>query len=376
VKEARLMIAASEQDADMLYLSGVFVPDPFIAIEIDGVWHGLFSALEVDRARKESSFGEVHLDTPWRQKVKAMGFESGLTSIAALFLQEHGVKRLTVPGQFPLAYAEQLRQHGLKVAPADGAMFPQRLIKSETEVAKLTQSEKLTVQAMRQAERFLHECRIESDGTLRHQDFGGRIGSKHLRSVIDSFLIRHGAIPSHTIVACGRQGADPHNTGHGILKSGQPIIIDIFPRMMKTGYWGDMTRTYVKGKATAEVKAMYRAVRDAQDIGLSMIADGVEGNEIHLAITRHFDASGFKTGTVRGKQCGFFHGTGHGVGLEIHESPRISTSSDILRSGQVVTVEPGLYYPKIGGIRLEDLVVVRQKGCDNLTRHRRKLEIE
>ncbi|MDQ7011691.1 MAG: M24 family metallopeptidase, partial [Mariprofundaceae bacterium] len=154
-----------------------------------------------------------------------------------------------------------------------------------------------------------------------------------------------------------------------------PIIIDIFPRMLDSGYWGDMTRTYVKGKADAEIKKLYRAVREGQDIGLGMAADGVNGADIHRAISEYFAAQGFPTRTYRGRQTGFFHGTGHGVGLDIHEAPRVSTHDAQLQAGHVITIEPGLYYPSIGGVRLEDMVVVRQGGCENLTRHPRRLEI-
>jgi len=196
-----------------------------------------------------------------------------------------------------------------------------------------------------------------------------------MRAVIETFLISRGAVPSHTIVACGKEAADPHQIGAGYLKAHQPIIVDIFPRLVSSGYWGDMTRTFVKGKASSELRKMYRTVREGQDIGLSMICDGASGLKIHQAIQNHFAGRGFFTGTRRGRQVGFFHGTGHGVGLEVHEMPRISVRDDILRSGHVVTVEPGLYYPDIGGVRLEDLVVVRNEGGDNLTRFRRKLEI-
>ncbi len=372
---ARLLIAGSEHDADMLYISGLFVPDPFIAIEICGVWHGLLSPLEVDRARKDSRFAHIHLDSPWREKAEKNAWEPNLAGVAAAFLQNQGIQNLQVPGTFPLHFADQLRSWGFSVQAAKGTLFPERAIKSEVEIKQLRKAERLTRQAMCAAEDFLGETRIGNDSMLRHADVSGRVKSAHLRAVIETFLIAHGAMPSHTIVACGRQAADPHQIGHGFLKAHQPIIIDIFPRLVSSGYWGDMTRTYVKGKANADIKKLYRTVREGQDIGLSMVCDGQSGARIHQAIQTHFSACGFVTGIKRGKQSGFFHGTGHGVGLDIHEQPRISVRDDILRTGHVVTVEPGLYYPELGGVRLEDMVVVRQNGCDNLTRHRRKLEI-
>ncbi|PJA32066.1 MAG: hypothetical protein CO187_05960 [Zetaproteobacteria bacterium CG_4_9_14_3_um_filter_53_7] len=372
---ARLIIADSEHDADMLYAAGMFVPDAFIAIEVDGVWHGLFSPLEVDRARKDSKLAQAHLDTPWRVTAEKLE-RNGLAAIAAAFLDAHGIKSLTVPSQFPLLYAEQLRSWGFTVTACEGAFFPHRSVKNEYEIRCLARSEQLTRKAMQQAEHYLAACSIGNDGILRDGESGKKVKSADVRRAIETFLIGNGAMPAHTIVACGKEGADPHNIGHGFIRAHQTIIIDIFPRVLATGYWGDMTRTYVKGRATPALKRLYKTVREGQDIGLSMVAAGVDGMHIHQAISKHFDKQGYPTKMIRGKQTGFFHGTGHGVGLQIHEAPRISTRSDILKAGQVVTVEPGLYFPNLGGVRLEDMVVVRDNGCDNLTRHKRKLVID
>ncbi|MDX8389814.1 MAG: Xaa-Pro peptidase family protein [Mariprofundaceae bacterium] len=374
--QAKLLISASEYDADMLYISKMFVPDPFIAIGIDLLWHGLFSPLEVGRARTHSDFDHIHLDTTWRDIAeKESGERPCLAHVAAAFLNHHQVTELIVPATFPTVYSDRLRALGFEVKACDQSLFPQRIVKLDKEIAQLSKAEKLTRASMRQAEHFLSESTIGNDGILRHPNHPGRVKSHHLRAEIDAFLIRKGAVPSHTIVACGKESADPHQVGQGYLRAHQPIIIDIFPRLMATGYWGDMTRTYVKGKAAPTLKKMYQTVREGQDIGLGMVANGVDGSDIHSAITHHFDASGFPTKVIRGRQTGFFHGTGHGVGLDIHESPRISKQGDTLASNHVVTVEPGLYYPSIGGVRLEDLVVVQENGCLNLTNHPRKLEI-
>jgi len=368
------MIANSEHDADMLYASGIFVPDAFIAIEIAGRWHGLLSPLEVDRARKQSRLDEVHLDSDWRAQAASLS-RSGLAAVAAAFLQARDISALQVPAHFPLGYAEQLRAWGFTVTPVDGAFFPARAIKNDYEIRCLAQAEQLTRKAMQQAEYYLAACSIGNDRVLHDPESGKKVKSADVRRVIETFLIGKGAMPAHTIVACGREGADPHNIGSGFIRAHQTIIIDIFPRVLATGYWGDMTRTFVKGKASPEIKTLYRTVREGQDIGLSMVAAGINGTDIHQAISKHFDQQGFPTRVIRGKQTGFFHGTGHGVGLEIHEAPRISTTEDMLQAGQVVTVEPGLYYPGLGGVRIEDMVVVRNGGCDNLTRHKRQMVI-
>ena len=373
---AHLMIAASEHDADMLYASGMFVPDPFVAIGIRGVWHGLLSPLEIDRARKQSKLAHVHLDTHWREKAVERGWEPTLAGAAAAFLAEQGIRHLQVPGSFPLEYADRLRSWGFELTPATGSLFPERIVKAENEIRHLARAEHLTRQSMREAERFLADCAVDAKGYLTHPEAGPRIKSAHVRQAIETWLVAHGAMPAHTIVACGREGSDPHNVGHGHIRAGRPIIIDIFPRVTASGYWGDMTRTYVKGKAPAEVRRLYDTVKNGQRLGLDMVMAGANGADIHGRITSFFAQQGYVTGLRRGRQVGFFHGTGHGVGLEIHEPPRISTRGETLVAGQVVTVEPGLYYPALGGVRLEDMVVVRDGGCQNLTRHPCRLEID
>ncbi len=374
---ARLMIADSEHDADMLYASGIFVPDPWIAVELADGWHGLFSPLEVDRARQQSRLDHVWLDRDWRARAVARhGEASGLAGVAAAFLCDHDINAVEVPDHFPLGIACQLQQYGIAVTPCRGRFFPQRARKREDEIAELAAAEKLTARAMKRALTLLGECTIGDDGRLYHPDFGARrLRAQDLRAVIEQWLIGHGAVPSHTIVACGRQGADPHNEGGGLLHAHRPIIIDIFPRLTRSGYWGDMTRTVVKGKASPQVAAMHKAVADAQRRGLEMIHHGVSGGAVHQAVADTLAAHGFATGTRRGKQVGFFHGTGHGVGLEVHEAPRISVRDNRLLAGHVVTVEPGLYYPAVGGVRIEDMVVVTDDGCRNLTNFHRRLEI-
>jgi Xaa-Pro aminopeptidase len=375
MKKCILMIAASEHDADMLYASGIFVPDPFIAIKIGSGWHGLFSPLEVDRARRHSRLDETHLETLWRERAEENGWGKSLAAAAAAFLKERGISEILVPGHFPLRYAEQLNSWGFRVKAAEESLFSERVTKNKTEIRHLAQAERLTKRAMQRAEAFLAESQTGSDGILLHPEVAGKVKSKHLRSVIETYLIQHGAMPAHTIVACGRESSDPHHIGHGYLRANQPIIIDIFPRVLATGYWGDMTRTYLKGKAPERVKKLYNTVKEGQKIGLDMAGDGVSGDAIHRAITTCFDKQGFKTGMLRGKQSGFFHGTGHGVGLEIHEAPRVSIGSGTLKAGHVITIEPGLYYPGLGGVRLEDMVVIRPDGHTNLTKHPCRLEI-
>ena len=179
----------------------------------------------------------------------------------------------------------------------------------------------------------------------------------------------------HTIIASGDQCCDPHNEGSGPVKAHSSIIFDIFPRSQKTGYFGDLSRTVVRGRASERLKAAYATVQAGQQIAYRNIKNGVSGRDIHQKILDLFAARGFPTGRIDGRMQGFFHGTGHGLGLDIHEPPRISPAEATLRTGHVVTVEPGLYYLGMGGVRLEDVVVVTGKGNRNLTRAPQFLEI-
>jgi len=196
--------------------------------------------------------------------------------------------------------------------------------------------------------------------------------SEKAHALIDAVLTKHGCeSPEGHIVSGGKEGASPHAKGNGVLQAGEPIVIDIYPRSKKTGYFADMTRTVCIGNASAKVQKMYDAVLGAQELALSMIKPGAACVDIQKAVEEFFTDAGFITsgkGTEFAFVEGFVHGVGHGVGLNVHEAPRIGRgSADILREGDVVTIEPGLYYKKVGGVRLEDMVLVTADGCRNLT---------
>jgi len=194
-----------------------------------------------------------------------------------------------------------------------------------------------------------------------------------LRAEIDSTILRAGGIPTGTIVAGGDQACDPHERGFGPLYANSLIILDVFPRAAKTGYFGDMTRTVLRGRASDAQRKLWETVKAGQTFALREINAGVDGMKIHQAIQKMFSDRGYPTEVRKGKNVGFFHGTGHGLGLEIHEYPRLQKV--VLKEREIVTVEPGLYYPGLGGVRIEDVVVVTKTGCKILSRFPKQLEI-
>lgn len=368
--EARLIYATSEKSADLFYATRFFAPDPFLFVqERTGTTHMLVSVLEVDRARRSASVDHVHdwnaLKKQYEQHVS--GTAATTMRLIVLFLKDKDIQQVLVPEECPLGLADYLRHAGITVTPATGSFWPERHSKRPEEVAAIETALTWTGEAMALGIDMIRRAQIGKDGWLYHHE--KQLTSEQVRGEINAFLVRHGAMPQHTIVSAGTQSADPHEEGSGPLAAHQPIILDIFPRMEKSGYWGDMTRTVCRGQPSTRLQKAWQAVRDAQEIAFAQIRAGCEAHKIHAAVCTHFDKAGFPTGrTSEGRQKGFFHGTGHGLGLEVHEYPRISHQEQILRVGHVVTVEPGLYYPDMGGVRLEDVVLVEAEGCRNLTK--------
>lgn len=369
------MVGDSEHDANMLYAVGMFVPDPFIYLRLNGRCHIVMTDLELDRARKQAAHCRVLSLSQYTKKLKQQGIKSqGYPAVIRQILRENRIKRVFVPASFPHGLARDLRRLKIKVKVKEGNFFPEREFKSADEVKKISASLMMAEVGLAEGIQALKNARVGKNRVLMYHNVP--LTSEKLRAIIDIAIIQAGGLASHTIVAGGRQACDPHEQGHGALRANEPIIVDIFPRSQKTGYFGDITRTVVKGRASEGVRKLYHTVSRAQEIGFARLETGVAGAEVHQAVKEFFDSEGYKTGRRNGRMQGFFHGTGHGLGLEIHESPRVSaTSSDYLRAGHVVTVEPGLYYPELGGVRLEDVAYLFGGRPRNLTKFEKALEV-
>ncbi|HUK55903.1 MAG TPA: Xaa-Pro peptidase family protein [Nitrospiria bacterium] len=371
--QAVLMIANSELDSNLYYATRFLAPDPFIFIQTDGRKTLVMSDLELDRARAQARVNEVLSYSAIEQKLKEQGLAEPKTiDVVDACLKVRGVRRLLIPGDFGFRHAQGLQSKGYALTTKPDPFFEERVLKSAEEIEAITQTQRATEAAVEAAVEVIRESKIKKD-ELHWSE--GTLTSEAIKKIINVKLMEMDCIAQHTIVACGLQGCDPHDEGSGPLRPNQSIVMDVFPRSARTRYYADMTRTVVKGRAPDALRTLYDAVRRAQEEGIAMVRDGAEGRTIHRRIMTIFEQSGYPTGPKNGRMQGFFHGTGHGVGLDIHEPPRISKSEWTLKAGEVVTVEPGLYYPEIGAVRIEDLVVVTPTGCENLTRFPKVLEL-
>lgn len=363
-----LHLGDSMTSADLLYLTRFPSGDPFIYLKTGNKTTIALTDFEVGRAEAESTADEV---VPISRLMEMAGKQDMVSAMGAL-LKMKKLKSVQVPSQFPIGPAEELRNRGVRVQVIADPFVPDRQRKTADEVRKITEVQRKTEKSMETAIRWISSASVRR-GTLY---VGGRpLTAEMVRKRIHLQLMEEGCIGAGTIVACGDQAIDPHNAGSGPLKANTPIVIDIFPRSQESYYFADITRTVVKGKASETVKKMFRVVREGQRLAFSMIRPGIRGDKVHKAIVDYFVSEGFETGIKGGKFQGFIHGTGHGLGLEIHEPPRVSKVELKLEAGHVVTVEPGLYYKGHGGVRLEDIVVVTAQGNRNLTRAPKVLEV-
>lgn len=369
-----LLYADTHRSADMLYFGRVEVHDPFLAFGAGKKKITLQSALEFGRVKKTGDFDVVLPLEVWRDRARARyGAQAGMAEIIRTVTAAHGVRKARVPDDFPAHLFVKLTKLGLKLELANGLLFPEREIKSATEAAHIREGNRLCAIGFSVAEEILRASRIQGR-TLRHR--GKVLTSEALRFAIEVAIQAQGGNPQHTIVAGGDQGCDPHERGFGPLRPDELIIIDIFPRVNATGYFGDMTRTYLKGRPREVQRRMVETVRQGQQLALNSIRAGVKGSDIHGGIVELFEEAGYETRRGKNGSVGFIHGTGHGLGLEVHDPGRISPGSPApLKAGSVLTVEPGLYYPGIGGCRWEDVVWVTRSGATLLSKHPYRWEI-
>lgn len=369
------LIDAPGSDPDQRYVSGFAGHDPFVSLSSDGAVHLLVRGLERALAEKESEADTVATPDDYGRSAlthKAPGERELI--VLERFLSEHDVGSLAVPSRFPTGTADGLRERGIAVdVDRDGLIGRMRAVKSEDEIEYMRAAQRATEKAMGRAESVLASAR--RDAQLHYE--GEVLTSERVKAEIKISLLREGYDVEQIIVACGPEAANPHERGSGPLRPNEPIVIDIFPWDSDTMYHADMTRTFCVGEPSETAAEWYDLTARAQDAAFDAIGPGVSSTAVHDAVCDVYEDAGIPTNrSDPGTETGFMHGTGHGVGLAVHEGPRVSIADgEELQPGHVVTIEPGVYDPEIGGVRIEDLVVVTDDGFENLTDYERTFEL-
>ena len=371
---ARLLYADSETSADMLYLGRFFVPDPFLAFVFKGKKYALLSALEIGRGKKESSFDKIFsLETIRDKAEKELKVKQpGLAHCIKVLAKDLRIPSFELHPNVPASLLCRLQELKVPVSVGEAPFFPESLIKTEEEAKAIAKANDISTAGIRAAQKAIEQAEIKA----RKLYLGGKLlTSERVRSLVEIACLEAGGYGG-CIVAGGNQACDPHCIGSGPLKANELIIVDVFPRDKKTGYYGDMTRTFLKGKASEVQKEFVSVVKEAHDLAINAVKPRVKASTIHGIVTSYFDERGCETGFERGKHYGFFHSTGHGLGLGLHEPLRIAANDTVLKKGMVFTVEPGLYYHGLGGCRIEDVVQVADGGHKKLSSLHYKWEIK
>jgi Xaa-Pro aminopeptidase len=373
---ALIIAGVPAENATLYHRIRFAVGDPAAYLELPAQGGARTSALilrdiEMDRARRHARAERVACPADFTPEGGLSGDrETATAQAAAECLRRAGARRVTADRSLPLIFAEMIRRAGIELECDLELGVVERRQKDEQEVAWLRESQGVTEGAMEMACRLVATAKARADGVLVAD--GEPLTSERVRAAIDHWLLDRGYVNPPSIVAGGPSGADCHDAGHGELRTGQPVIIDVFPRNRQTLYYGDCTRTVVHGDVPDEVARMHAAVCEAKRAATAAVQPGVTGEAVHRATTAAIESRGYSVGLpdedAPDSYCGIIHGTGHGVGLGVHEPPLLDLKGPELLVGDAVTVEPGLYRRDLGGVRVEDLIIVTEDGCENLNR--------
>lgn len=373
VRRATIMAGIPTRNMALYHRLRFAVGDPVALIELDEspgpTTTVILRDIEMERARVQARVDHVACPAEYAPAAGLSGDrETATAQAAAEFLRRRGVTRVTADRSLPLLFAHLLAAAGIEVACDLELGVTARRAKDAQDVEHLREAQRVTEQAVELACGLISRAVADRRGALIHD--GQPLTSERVRQAIDVFLLERSYLNTTSIVAGGPRGADCHDVGSGPLVTGQPVIVDVFPQSRQTLYFGDCTRTVVHGAISDELRRMRDAVAAAKAVGIAALRAGVAGERVHAAtiavIERHGFAIGLPADGAADTYCAMVHGTGHGVGLDVHEPPLLDRGGPMLVRGDVVTVEPGLYCRAIGGVRIEDMVVVTDDGCVNL----------
>jgi Xaa-Pro aminopeptidase len=349
---------ASSDDADMRYLSGFKTSDPFIYVKKPHR-RGVIIVSQMEHAR---AVRESHAAVMTRAQagiVEILEHEQDPWKVAAAMITGQVQDTILVPPNFPLALARAL-QDTVGVTVDNDCLASMRAVKTRAQMAQIKRVQRVTESAIGVGISLIRGSKVQKGILVAG---GEPLTSEIVRAAMHNHLTAHGCTAKDTIVSCGKDSAVPHCLGSGPLKAHQPIVLDIFPQDDRSGYFSDMTRTVARGKPASDVMDMHAAVCEAQALAISRVRAGIPGAGIHDEVVGFFRDLGYGTTTK-----GFLHNLGHGIGLQVHELPSLGVAGKELTAGNVITIEPGLYCPGTGGVRLEDVGAVTKKGFVDFTK--------
>lgn len=368
-----LICADSIRSADMRHAVPLAVPDPFVYAEANGKSHVFSNSMEAPRLEDLGLF-EVHVGEefgvdeliaqglPWKE----LRAQLLLRAIGSL-----GTKKFTVPDDFPVWLADRLRTEGFEIVPDQDVFDDRRRAKTDAQLAGMRRAQKAAEAAMDTCRDLLRRSEISGEQLILD---GEPLTVERVKAAMNATFTAHDTTSEDFIVAPGPQGAVGHDMGSGPIAPHTPLVVDIWPRDNASAVFTDMTRTFVVGEVADDVREWHRLCKEALDRAISEVRPGADGKAIFEGTCEIFEAAGEPTQRTKtpGESLvdGFFHGLGHGVGLEVHEAPGMGLLSDKqFVVGDAVTIEPGLYRQGYGGVRLEDLVLVTEDGVENLTQY-------
>jgi Xaa-Pro aminopeptidase len=357
-----LLYGAPEASPDLFHMIPAGIIDPFLYIEADGRRAATVSVLDEHKVAPHGieiiDLFELGIDELLESGISRHEVEMELCRRAC---ERFGVRDALVPPDFPLGLADHLRGGGVELVVDPEAFVARRRAKTETEIAGIRRAQVAADAAMALAARLIRELR-------------SGLTSEDVRAAMQQLCDERGCdLPHDVIVSHGPQGAIGHESGHGPIGEGEAVIVDIWPRDRASRCWADMTRTFVAGggEPAPEITQWWELTREALDRSFAAVRAGADGREVYGLSCEPFEGAGLPT--QRSKPAGqkldegYYHSLGHGVGLEVHERPNLGRTRDALIVGDVITLEPGCYRKDIGGVRLEDLVLVGEDGAELLT---------
>ena len=355
------------------------IPDPFLYVEHDGRRSVVITAFE--RERVSAVAPDIGLLPPEQFGIDEL-LRGGTPPVEAMLevytraLREMGVTEVAVPPQFPVELADHLRANGVTLRVEREMFEDRRRRKNTTEIAGLRRAQRACEEALDVARAMLRDSEAGAGGVLQHG--AEPLTCERIKAEMQQVFVERGTVADEFIVAHGAQGAVGHDMGSGPISAGEAVVFDLWPRDTETAVYTDMTRTYVVGDVPDEIREYHRLCKEALDLTTAAAKPGVNGRALMQIACDLFAEHGYPTQLTKKPgevlDSGFFHGLGHGVGLEVHERPRLSVTGDDLVPGDVITLEPGLYRAGYGGVRLEDILLVTDKGAEVVTQYPYDLE--